>query len=34
MEYTKNQATMGVCQYLITGDNNTNGENENETGTK
>ena len=28
---TQSQATTGVCQYLITGDNNTNGDNENET---
>lgn len=28
---TQSQAITGVCQYLITGDNNTNGENENET---
>ena len=27
MEYTKNQATTGVCQYLITGYNNTKMEN-------
>ena len=28
---TQSQAITGVCQYLITGDNNTNGDNENET---